>query len=484
VIAVAPSEPLVTLERGDVLGAVAEYRRQAVLVIQQVMLVGALVCLIAFRDALIVQTAVGAMIAASLASLWCAFRRRLPLAVLIMAGQFVALPTTLAFIALGVYDSSMYLLPAGMLTLSVLESPSRVALFATLAFIAAGTVYLGSLNGWVQEMHRLSDVDIALDGLVMMTVMTLAGVVAVYVSDLLKRLLTALAENSRLLETRVAQRTAELSAANDDLTHALHSLERAKDELVRGEKLAGLGNLVAGVAHELNTPIGNATVAASTLNDAVTEFGQRAATGQLKRSELQGFVGHCSEGSQLVLRSLNRAHELISSFKQIAVDQASERRRGFALGDLAHDVLRTLRAAHRGEPWRYESDVPEGIVLDSYPGPLTQVLTNLVQNAIVHGFSGRDHGSVRIGARFLGKDRVEVTVSDDGRGIDVSTVPRIFDPFFTTRLGQGGSGLGLAIVHNIVTGALGGRVTVSSTPGAGACFTLDLPLQAPAPNAN
>lgn len=280
------------------------------------------------------------------------------------------------------------------------------------------------------------------------------------------------------LEERVAARTEELSQANAELAATIKNLEAAQEQLVQSEKLAALGNLVAGIAHELNTPIGNGLMAVSTLADLQTGFQQAMAAG-LRRSDLDKFLAGVVTASDISTRNLHRAAELISSFKQVAVDQTSVQRRRFQLAEVVHEILITLQPSFKRTPYRIETAIPDGIEFDSYPGPLGQVLANLINNAVLHGFEGRDHGTIRIEAETLAPDTVRLVVRDDGQGIAPDRQKHVFEPFFTTRLGQGGSGLGLHIVYNTVTSILGGTIALNSQPGLGTEFLLVLPQQAP-----
>jgi signal transduction histidine kinase len=185
------------------------------------------------------------------------------------------------------------------------------------------------------------------------------------------------------------------------------------------------------------------------------------------------------DSSQLVTRNLRRAAELITSFKHVAVDQTSSQRREFDLGEVLREVVGTLHHTFRKTPYTLDIDVPEGILMDSYPGPLGQVATNLINNALTHGFEGRDHGRMLFRVRPVGTDRVDIEFSDDGKGIPADNLKHVFDPFFTTRLGQGGSGLGLNITYNIIEGLLGGSIRVTSEPGQGTHFVIEIPLKAP-----
>ncbi len=274
------------------------------------------------------------------------------------------------------------------------------------------------------------------------------------------------------LEKRVEERTRELSGA-------LESLTAAQSELVRTEKLSALGSLVAGIAHELNTPIANSPTVASTLQDNTRDFNEHKAKG-LTKSRLEQFVNNIREGATILMSGLRQAAELVSSFKQVAVDQSSVNRRVFRLSDTVHEILLTLGPGLRKTRHSVHSAVPAEIFLEGYPGPFGQVLTNLVNNAVLHAFGEEQAGSIFLEAKALDDSWIEFSVRDDGNGIPSANIARVFDPFFTTKLGQGGSGLGLNIVYNLVTKTLGGNIRVDSPPGKGACFTLRLPRIAPA----
>ena len=286
-----------------------------------------------------------------------------------------------------------------------------------------------------------------------------------------------------LLEHRVELRTLDLERANRELSEAMQTLKLAQGELVRSETLASLGNLVGGVAHELNTPIGNGVMAVSTLHDQVKSF-RREMTSGLRRSTLEAFVGRVERGSEIAVRNLQRANDLIASFKQVAVDQTSAQRRRFMLSEVIDEILMTMQPTLKRTPYRIEREIPGELAMESYPGPLGQVLTNLLTNALNHGLEGRAHGLIRISAERYGDDQVILRVADDGAGISPELFPRIFDPFVTSKLGRGGSGLGLHIVWNTVTVVLGGSITVDSKPDQGSEFRIILPLVAPRqPNA-
>ena len=277
------------------------------------------------------------------------------------------------------------------------------------------------------------------------------------------------------LEQRVQERTAQLQAT-------LERLQQTQEGLLQSEKLASLGALVAGVAHELSTPIGNAVTVASTLQHAQQRLQQQVASG-LTRTALAQYLADAQEGSAIIERNLHRAAQLLGSFKQLAVDQTSSQRRRFDLHELMQEIALTMRPAIRRTAHQLHCTIPPQLELESYPGPLGQVLMNLIANALTHAFAAGVAGNIWVQAWLCDDDCVRLVVSDDGCGIPAKQQKRVFDPFFTTKLGQGGSGLGLHIVYTLVTGLLGGRIALESYCGQGSRFTLELPLCAPMPSA-
>ncbi|RDE24219.1 PAS domain S-box protein [Motiliproteus coralliicola] len=286
-------------------------------------------------------------------------------------------------------------------------------------------------------------------------------------------------ELNQSLETRVLERTSELAQINEELQSALRSLELAQDELVRSEKLAALGSLVAGIAHELNTPIGNSLMAATTLEEHTRSLEQDFEQGSLKRSSLERFVDDARAGCTIVEHNLHKASELVSSFKQVAIDQTSSQRRQFKLHEVVNEIAVTLAPTLKKTPFELHCNIPDNLQLDSYPGPLGQILTNLINNSLLHGFDGRSQGRIEVTARAQGESQVELSVSDNGCGIAPDDIGKVFDPFFTSKLGKGGSGLGLNIVHNLTNQVLGGSIELDSQVGCGTRMILTLPLTAP-----
>jgi signal transduction histidine kinase len=258
---------------------------------------------------------------------------------------------------------------------------------------------------------------------------------------------------------------------------ALHASE-TKRYLIETERLAALGSLVAGVAHEINSPVGISLTVASTLAHRCAGFADQIASGPVRRSVLAEFADSCREASTQLVANLERAGELIRSFKQVAVDRSLADRRTFDLKLATEQIVASVRP---GLPKSRDSlvlEMPSDITLDSYPGAYGQVLTNLIFNAVTHGFAERP-GAMRIKAHRVGMEQVEIDFSDDGSGMTEDVQRRVFEPFFTTRRAQGSTGLGLYIVHNLVTQQLGGRIALHSAPKKGTTISMTLPLRAP-----
>lgn len=261
-----------------------------------------------------------------------------------------------------------------------------------------------------------------------------------------------------------------------DNADAYAHLKETQEQLVEQGKLAALGSLVAGVAHELNTPIGNSLMIASTMQDKTDTMSQLLENSSARRSDLSSFIDSSREASTLILRSLKNAADLINSFKQVAVDQTSAKRREFDLQQTTQEIAATMMNQVRNAGHTLEIEVPPNIQMDSYPGSYGQVIINFIANVLLHAFDGRRDGHIALLARRLGDDRVEISFSDNGNGIRPEDIPNIFNPFFTTKFGQGGSGLGLNISYNIVVSLLQGQIRVDSVLGKGTVFILELPL--------
>ncbi len=270
------------------------------------------------------------------------------------------------------------------------------------------------------------------------------------------------------LEQKVAART-------QDLSQALDNLNATQKKLVESEKMAALGSLVAGVAHEINTPVGTSITAASTLADETQAFVNAVAQGNLKRSVLQGYIEMANDCTALILNNLYRAGELIHSFKQVAVDQTNLEQRTFAVKPYLEEILISLAPKLKQTPHTLTVEGDETVTLNSYPGAIAQIVTNLVVNSLKHAYQPDEVGQLRFVVQQQGEEAI-VQYSDDGCGIPPQHLSKIFEPFFTTARNFGGTGLGLHIVYNLVTQKLKGTIDVQSEVGVGTLFVVRFPL--------
>ena len=266
----------------------------------------------------------------------------------------------------------------------------------------------------------------------------------------------------------LALHTAELEKIN-------LALKKNNEKLVEADKMAALGVLVAGISHEINTPIGNALMAITTYADHTRHLEESIKTG-LTRTMLKDYLSDAVEGMGILERNLRRAAELIGSFKQISVDQSSSQARTFNLATVVNDMLLTLSPSLKKTPFVIRQEIPDELIMNSFPGPLEQVLMNLINNSVIHGFEGRSQGLIEISAGITRPGWLDLSVRDNGVGIEPSRIRHVFDPFYSTKFGKGGSGLGLSVSSNIVTRLLGGQIEVQSTPETGTRFTLTLPM--------
>jgi signal transduction histidine kinase len=284
-----------------------------------------------------------------------------------------------------------------------------------------------------------------------------------------------LRELNQSLESRVAERTHELSETNKSLTETLNTLSQTQSQLVQSEKMASLGGLVAGISHEVNTPIGIGMTAASHLEDEVSRFKVSYEAGNMKRSALEDFMRHALESSSIILQNLKRASSLIGSFKRVAVDQTSEEWHSINVHEYIDDIITSLRPRFKGSNIIVENLCDRDVDFYTNPGAIYQVISNLMLNSLLHAYDEGQSGVIHIYCEF-DQRQLTLTVQDDGKGIPEESLSKIFDPFFTTRRGTGGSGLGLHLVYNLVTTGLQGSIDVQSTVGRGVVFKIMLPV--------
>lgn len=288
------------------------------------------------------------------------------------------------------------------------------------------------------------------------------------------RILRENREYKEELELAVQQKTAALK----QLEEALDTTKRAQQHLIQSEKLAALGGLVAGIAHEVNTPLGIGVTAASHLSLRTQELGDQYTSGQMTRSELEQYLKTAHKTSDMILANLYRAADLVKSFKQVAVNQSQEEKRRFHLNEYIHDVLLSLGPKFRNTQYQITVHCPEKLVITSYPGVFSQILTNFIMNSLQHGFQESGKGEISIDA--CTKDKMlHLTYADNGRGIESDHLSKIFNPFFTTGGSQGGSGLGMFIVYNLITQKLRGIISYESQPEAGVTFSIEVPVDTP-----
>ncbi|MDM8558202.1 ATP-binding protein [Candidatus Parabeggiatoa sp. HSG14] len=269
----------------------------------------------------------------------------------------------------------------------------------------------------------------------------------------------------------------KLQEAKQAAEYALQQLQATQQQLVESAKMAELGNLVAGVAHEINTPIGIGVTAASRIDTLTKEVSQLYDQGKMKRKDFEKYLSSAQQGSVLILKNLTRAAELIQSFKQVAVDQSSEQQRTFVVEEYLHEILTTLRPEFKHTEYQVSIVCDSNITLSSYPGVFSQVITNFIMNSLIHGFRDQIEGQITITAQKTEEnDNLVLRYSDNGRGISASIINDIFDPFFTTNRQGGGSGLGLHIVYNLVTHKLKGNILCESIEGDGTTFIISIPV--------
>jgi signal transduction histidine kinase len=278
------------------------------------------------------------------------------------------------------------------------------------------------------------------------------------------------------LEEIIATRTAELTHANVELNRTLEVLRTTQAELVEREKFASLGTVVAGIAHEVNTPIGVGVTASSALKQATVRLQRKVEAGELKKSDLMSYLEVAGRSADILEANLGRAAELVRSFKQVAVDQSSEAIRVVELGQYVHDVMTSLRPELRKAGHAVTVDAPDPVELETPPSAIWQIVSNLVMNSILHAFEPGRHGHLTISVTRV-EGAAVVVYRDDGKGMTPDVRRRIFEPFFTTRRGQGGSGLGLSIVYNLVTKTLGGTILCTSAPDVGTEFMITIPMR-------
>lgn len=285
-----------------------------------------------------------------------------------------------------------------------------------------------------------------------------------------------LKELNASLENRVVRRTQDLQDANMNLQLTIKSLNEAQSQLIQSEKMASLGSLVAGISHEINTPIGIGVTAASSIAEEVKNLHDEFEAGSMKRSTLESFIVHVNLASKILLSNLQRASELIRSFKQVAVDQSSDDIRTINVHQYVGEILSSLHPRFKNTAIKVENNCAPDLLVYTRPGAIYQIVSNLVLNSLAHAYADEQAGLLSISARRVA-DNVVLEYQDDGCGIAEQDLKRVFDPFFTTKRGHGGSGLGLNIVYNLVSSTLNGKIEIESKLGLGTKFRIMFPMK-------
>jgi signal transduction histidine kinase len=265
-----------------------------------------------------------------------------------------------------------------------------------------------------------------------------------------------------------------LTSAKEKAESSFNELQSMQSQLVESEKMASLGGLVAGISHEINTPLGVAKTSASHVEDELKKMTNSFSEGTLTKSSMEDFINQFSDGLHLLTANLNRASELMTSFKQVSADQSHDEMRTINLKEYLEETIYTLKPNLRRFQVAVLLDCEDNILIDTFPGAFSQITTNLIMNSLNHAYAPEDPGSINITVTQA-NDLVLLTYNDDGKGMEESVLKKVFEPFFTTKRGNGGTGLGMHIIYNLVTMKLQGTIDVSSVVGQGSTFKLILP---------
>jgi signal transduction histidine kinase/ligand-binding sensor domain-containing protein len=274
--------------------------------------------------------------------------------------------------------------------------------------------------------------------------------------------------------TELEEQKEELEQQKEELQITLDQLKETQAQLIQSEKLAALGGLVAGVAHEINTPVGISLTAASSLEEETNKMAGLYKEDKLSRADFKDYLNTANQSAKLILSNMQRTAEMVQSFKQVSADQATEEQRRFKLKSYTDDVIRSLYPRLKNRRIHIDLDIDEKLEIDSFPGAFSQIITNLVLNSLTHGFDEEDEGMIEIKAN-LEKKKLNLDYSDNGKGIAPAHIDKIFEPFFTTNK-KSGTGLGMHIVYNLVTQKLNGTIDCESKVNEGARFKIEIPI--------
>lgn len=384
-----------------------------------------------------------------------------------------------------VYQSlSDYLLPTALMLVSILAVSVFLIFFVNWLNYRSLKVITRDLNLLEQQALEISKGDYEIEPLTSkyLEIEMLSQSFRILIDNIRLREHDIEDQNTHILrlneglEKQVRYRTTQLESTNGELTEAYKNLKDAQNLIVQNEKLAALGQMVSGVAHEMNTPIGNAFTASTYIRGVSKELGVKVQDNTIKRTEFLEMVSELENGADIVFRNLHIASDLIFNFKQISADHQNMELRNFNLYEIIKNVIVSFGIDLRNANVTLEFLCKENVMIKSYPGAVVHIVSNLIRNALVHGFEGLKKGQIRIEV-FEFEDSISIMIQDDGIGMDQNTLNQIYDPFFTTKRSRGGTGLGLNIVHNMITNVLQGSVVCESVLGKGTQFTIQMPKQ-------
>lgn len=354
---------------------------------------------------------------------------------------------------------------------------------ATVCAFSFGVMVLLEHFAFIPHMNNKWGYHYTLTDVVLIIIMLTATLyVLAFILSYTANLLRTTRKKLRLQNERLEKSHMEINKAadvlrerNDDLKESMDELNHAQEQLVESKKMAALGGLVAGVAHEINTPVGVGITAVSFLQDKTRDIMDVQSSRGTSTEEINTYLTSASEAASIIYTNLKRAADLVHHFKQVAVDQFTEAHRKFDLKEYIDGTLLSMRYQYKRTGHTITVNCPDQLIIDSYPGVFSQIITNLTINSLTHGFDDMESGHIIFDITQQ-EDRIHFRYSDNGKGMDAESVKRIFEPFYTTKRGQGGSGLGMHIVYNIITQTLGGKIRCTSSEGKGAVFDIEIPL--------
>lgn len=366
----------------------------------------------------------------------------------------------------GLRDEVLFVFPA-IIMICLLMGTQRFAFFIFI-LISINILLIGYFNelGYIHNISQDSNLEAAF---LLIVILTFVSYIAWLISSEMKKANQALRENQNELENRVKERTIELEQSIKNLTNT-------QEQLVHTEKMASLGRLVAGVAHEINTPVGIAITASSHLEDATGDFLKLYDNKGVSKKSLANYLDTAKTSSTLVQSNLKRAADLILSFKEVAVDQSNDEIREFELKQYLHEIFTSLHPQTKRSNCQININCPSDILIKASPGAIAQIITNLTINAIIHAFEDNQHGIITLNIEQK-NEQINMQFIDSGAGISSENLAHIFEPFFTTKRNDGGSGLGMQIVYNLVTKSLNGNIECTSTLGVGTTFLINFPIK-------